>query len=467
MNDGVFRWTEADVVNALGLTGNAGDRRFRRVATDTRTLRAGDLYVALRGVHFDGHDFLARAAMAGAQGAVVRHVAADAPRTLRYFVVQDTLEALGQLANWRRVHSSARVVGVVGSNGKTTTKELLRAALASEHRVHATRGNENNQVGVPSTILAAPDEAQTLVLEMGTSTRGEIERLSRIAQPDAAVITAIGEEHLQGLGTVADVLEEETAILHGLSAGAMVLVAEEPRELAERVGQAVGRKRMRIAGFSDAADLRPDGGWNNVIVERDGSTRWHWRGIPVHLQLPGCWNVRNALLALGLAEEWGVDPKRAVRAVQAVRASPLRGEWKSIGALSVLADCYNANPASVWAAVELLATLPPIGPKVAVLGTMRELGPDSEALHERTAALIKDRSGRGLDLVVATGAFAQAFEPFATAFGDRLVTCIDPIEAYYLARPWLRAPGTLLLKASRQEALESWLPHLERDFSTT
>lgn len=464
---GAFRWTEAEVAQALGLAEVTSEVRvFRRVSTDTRTLGVGDLFVALGGARFDAHDFLGCAADAGASGAVVERVPPGAPRALRYFVVRDTLTALQSLARHRRVRSCARVVGVVGSNGKTTTKELIRAALTPRYRTHATEGNQNNQVGVPLTILSAPDDAEIWVVEMGTNQPGEIERLTDIVQPDAAVITAIGEEHLEKLETMDGVLEEETAILRGLRAGGLALVAEEPRALAERARLAVGRQHVRVAGFSDAANLSPDGGWGGVDIQPDGTSRWRWRGISVHLRLPGRWNVRNALLALGAAEAWGVDAAQAVRGVERASAPPLRGEWRRIGGLHVLADCYNANPPSVCAAIELLATLPSsAGPKVAVLGTMRELGAESDALHERCAAMIAPLASRELDLLVATGAFARAFEPFAAALGERLVTCGDPIEAYDLVRSRLRRDGMLLLKASRGEARERWLPLLERDFA--
>ncbi len=465
VNAKAIRWTELDVLRALGQWEDAHeDRTFRQVSTDTRALGVGDLFVALRGARYNGHDFLQHAADAGAAGAVVEMVPSRSP-TLRYFLVQDTLHALGALARHRRMQLGARVVGVVGSNGKTTTKELIRAALAPRYRVHATNATLNNRIGVPLTILSTPDDADVLVVEMGTNEPGEIRLLTGIARPDAAVVTSIGEEHLEKLGDMEGVLEEEVSIFGGLDAHGMALVAEDPPELAERARRAVGRERLRVAGFSERADLCPDGGSQGVSVDPDGTTRWRWQGIPVHLQLPGRWNARNALLALGLADAWGVAAEQAVRGIEAISASPLRGEWKWVGGLRVLADCYNANPPSLWAAVELLATLSSDGPKVVVLGTMRELGTESHALHGRSAEMIAQRTGQDLDFVVATGAFAAAFEPFAAALGDRLVICADPIEAYHAARPKLRGTGTLLLKASRGEALERWIPLLQGDFT--
>jgi UDP-N-acetylmuramoyl-tripeptide--D-alanyl-D-alanine ligase len=459
-----FRWTEGEVRRALGLPEAEGSTVFPRVSTDTRGLQEGDLFVALRGDRFDAHDFLAQAADSGAMGAVVERVPGDAPEGMLFFRVEDTRRALGALARHRRERLGARVVGVVGSNGKTTTKDLIRAALGERFRVHATQGNLNNQVGVPLTLLAAPEDAEVLVVEMGTNEPGEIEILTAIVLPDAAVVTSIGEEHLEKLIDLDGVLREETAILPGVRGGGPVLVAEEPPSLPERARELVDEGRVRVAGFGAEADLRPDGGAGAIRFEADGSTRWRWEGQEIHLPLPGRLNVRNALLALGLAREWGVSPEQAARGIERVPRPKLRGEWYQVGGVRVLADCYNANPPSTVAAVELLAQLPVGGSKVVVLGTMRELGSTADQLHRRTAETVARAVGDGVDVVVATGAYVPAFAPFAQELGDRLVACGDPVEAYARTAPLLRGDETILLKGSRGEALERWLPLLEKDF---
>ena len=461
-----FRWTEGAVARALGLpTAGVSDRVFPRISTDTRSVGRGDLFVALQGARFDAHEFLAEAAGSGAAGAVVSRVPEGAPPTgLRYFQVSDTLHALGQLGRYRRENLRARVVGVVGSNGKTTTKDLIRAALGGRFRVHATQGNLNNQIGVPITLLATPDDAEVVVVEMGTNEPGEIEILSAIVQPDVVVVTSIGEEHLEKLGDVDGVLREEISVLRALEPDGVVFVVEEPAELPELARAMVGSRPVHVAGFGPSADLRPDGGSEGIRVEPDGSTRWSWQGLDVHLPLPGRFNVRNALLALGLARELGVMIERAVIGVGGVASAKLRGEWRRFGDLRVLADCYNSNPPSVAAAVELLSSLPADGNKVAVLGTMRELGAAAADLHARAAADVVRRMGRGVDLVVATGDFVRAFEPFRAELGHRLVASEDPVAAYEAVSPRFDGTEMILLKASRGEALERWLPLLERDF---
>lgn len=453
-----FRWTENEVRTALGLPAGGGATVFPAVSTDTRAIGEGDLFVALRGDRFDAHDFIGQAAEAGAAGAVVEHVPEDAPTHLVYFQVPNTLHALGALGRHRRRALDARVVGIVGSNGKTTTKDLVRVALASRFRTHATQGNLNNQIGVPLTLLSAPDDAEALVVEMGTNEPGEIAILTAIVEPDAAIVTSIGEEHLEKLLSLEGVLEEEISILNGLGRRGIALVAENPPTVPERAIESLGRDRVRVAGFTDRADLRPEG---EVRVDRDGSTHWRWRGRDVHLPLPGRWNVRNALLALGLAEAWGLPVGDAIAGVEAVPAPKMRGEWMRIGSMQLLADCYNSNPPSAAAALELIADLPTDGGKIAVLGTMRELGGSSVELHRRTAEVAAARAGHGLDLIVATGDFVPAFEHLAESLGDRLIRCADPVEAFAAADPRIRGTETILLKGSRGEELERWIPLLE------
>jgi UDP-N-acetylmuramoyl-tripeptide--D-alanyl-D-alanine ligase len=460
-----FAWTARDVAAALGLPHDSGDDRlFPRVSTDTRSLQPGDLFLALRGVRFDAHEMLVEARAAGAAAAVVSRIPEEAPEGMRFFLVDDTLRALGALGHYRRERLNARVIGVVGSNGKTTTKDLLRAALSSRYRLHATQGNLNNQIGVPLTLLAAPDDAEVLVVEMGTNEPGEIEILSAIVRPEVVVVTSIGEEHLEKLGSLEGVLEEELSALTGLESNGMAFVAEEPVQLRQRATTLLGAERVRVAGLGEDADLRPDGGEGAIEVLPDGTTRWSWRGHPLRLPLPGRFNVRNALLALGVATELGVPEEDAVRGVEGVSSAKLRGEWHDIGNLRVLADCYNSNPPSVAAAVELLASLPTDGHKVAVLGTMREMGDSAPAIHERVAAVVASKLGEGIDLIVATGAFVEAFAALPGPGDPRIIRCVDPVEAYEALAGRLDGDETILLKASRGEALERWLPLLTREW---
>jgi UDP-N-acetylmuramoyl-tripeptide--D-alanyl-D-alanine ligase len=463
-----YRWTAAAVSQALGIPApHDASQAYSGVVTDTRAIAPGCLFVALKGERFDAHDFLAQAAEAGTAAAVVSRVPDGAPAGIAYWVVDDTRAALGLLARHRRRAFPGRVVGVCGSNGKTTTKELLRAALGSTLRVHATEANLNNQVGVPLTLLSLRDDAQVAVVEMGTNEPGEIAALTAVVEPDVGIMTSIGEEHLEGFGDVAGVFREETALLEGMPAGSVAIVAEDPAELPARAVELMGTHRVRVAGLGDSADLRPDDGAHGITVQPDGSTRWSFRGTPVHLPQPGRHNVRNALIALGVALELGVSAEDAARGIAGMPRPKLRGEWHQVGGMKVLADCYNSNPPSLSAAVDLLASLPAGSAKVAVVGTMRELGTQAEAIHRRAAEEIAGMLREGaIDRVVATGEFVPAFQALGDGFGERLVLAEDPLEAYESARPSLHGDETILLKGSRGVQLERWLPLLERDFGS-
>jgi UDP-N-acetylmuramoyl-tripeptide--D-alanyl-D-alanine ligase len=452
----VSAWTDAGITAALGLgTVAAGEAIvYTSIGTDTRTLGHGGLFVALRGETHDAHEFLHQAAAAGARGAVVDHVPAGAPGSLRYFVVRDTTEALGRLARFHRRRIAARVVAITGSNGKTGTKELVRAALSARYRVHATQGNFNNLVGVPLTLLAAPADAEIIVAELGTNAPGEIAQLSAIAEPDAVVITTISAEHLEGLGDVDGVLREETSALAWLPKGAPVVVSDEPAMLAERAREFC--ETVHVAGFSDRAD--PIFRGFALTVDDDGGVRFRWAGRDVTLRLRGRHNARNALLALALARVWGVDDAAATQAIAKLESARMRAEVQRIGDLTVIADCYNANPGSVAAAIELLMDVPRRGGRVAIVGTMLELGDRSAAIHEESARGI---AASAVDLIVATGAFADAFRALDGVDAGRLIIEADPDTAFERLAERIGGEEVVLLKASRGVRLERLLPRFE------
>ncbi|MBR9989806.1 MAG: UDP-N-acetylmuramoyl-tripeptide--D-alanyl-D-alanine ligase [Gemmatimonadetes bacterium] len=452
-------WSEAAVTAALGVAARTDDERvsFTGVSTDTRQVKGGELFVALRGEVHDAHAYLAQARDAGAAGAVVDHVPEGAPADLRYYVVADTLEALGRLARCRRRQLGVRVCAVAGSNGKTTTKELLRAALAPKYRVHATGGNFNNLIGAPLTLLATPDDAEVVVAEIGTNMPGEIALLSAIVEPDAAVITGISAEHLEGLGDLDGVLREETAVLPWVPLNGAVVVSDDPPTLAHRARQM--RSAVAVAGLTDIADSALRG--TDVRLDEEGRVRFHWDGHDVALELRGRHNARNALVALGIAQAWDVPAAAAIAGIEALQPPKMRTEFHRIGDMVVISDCYNANPASVNAAVDLLASMPRRGGRVAVLGSMLELGAGSRAIHSELAGEI---AGLDIDVIVATGEFVAAFEPHGAALGSRLMLVKDPADAWEPLSTVLKGSEVILLKGSRGVALERLLPHIEEQW---
>jgi UDP-N-acetylmuramoyl-tripeptide--D-alanyl-D-alanine ligase len=454
-------WTEAAVTAALGLAARAGDDgvTYSGVGTDTRSLKGGELFVALRGENHDAHEYLAQAHGAGAAGAVVERVPDDAPAGLRYYVVRDTLEALGRLGRMRRRQLNARVCAVAGSNGKTTTKEMLGAVLGAKYRVHATRGNFNNLIGAPLTLLAADESAEVIIAEIGTNTPGEIALLAGIVEPDAVVITGISAEHLEGLGDLDGVLREETSVLPWIPLDGAVVVADEPAMLAVRARRM--RSDVMVAGLTDLADADLRG--EAVSLDDEGRVRFRWNGTDVTLQLRGPHNARNALVALAVARAWGVPDADAIAALARLQPLKMRTEFHRIGEMVVIADCYNANPASVGAAVDLLAAMPQRGGRVAVLGSMLELGQGSAQIHREVADAVMAHE---LDLVVATGEFVAAFEPHRGALGARLIAVADPLAAWEPLSAALRGGEVVLLKGSRGVALERLLPRFEEQWGS-
>ena len=447
------QWTDAAVRKALDLSG-AADAVHARVSTDTRSARRGDLFVALRGPNFDGHDFLEAAAAAGVSGAVVSRDV-PVPAGMIPYRVEDTLVALGRLARFRRDALPARVVAITGSSGKTSTKEFARAALAETFRVHATTGNLNNRVGVPLTLLEAPADAQVLVVELGTSEPGEIATLTAMTRPDVAAVITVSESHLDQLVDLEGVVREKLDLIRGLGPGAEAVVGDMPDFLPRRARQILAD--VRVAGLTQAADpdLRP----SRLTVDAAGRYGFRWHDADVQLAVAGRHMAYNAVLALALSRLLGVPARDAARGVSSVTPSAMRGEIRTIGPLSVVVDCYNANPQSTRAALDTLAGRTGEGRRVAFLGTMLELGSGSRGLH---GAVLEYALERGLELVVATGEFADARPDLKD---PRLVRVADPEAAYRRVLPILREGGTLLLKGSRGVRLERILPLLEEDLS--
>ena len=470
-----FVWTDEQVRTVLAVEPlERCGATFTGISTDSRTTREGDLFVALSGDNFDGHDHVSDAFGRGARGAVVARPV-DAGGVCVYSV-EDTLLALGQLARHRRRRLDAVVIGITGSSGKTGTKDLTRAALEGALRVHATSGNLNNRIGLPLTLLDAPDDAEVVVLEMGTNERGEIAELTRIAEPRIGVVTTVSETHVEKLESLEGVLEEKLDLIRGLPADGVALVGDEPAILVEQVRHI--REDVLVVGFGPAAgvEFRPE----DASMDEKGCWSFGWRGERVRLRVPGRHSVQNAMLALTVAEALDVNPAEAARGVSRVEAGSMRGEIRHVGGVTLIVDCYNANPQSLRAALNLLVDFEPGRTKVAVLGSMLELGARSEALHQR---LLDEASVLGLDLVVATGDFARAALGAgsgeirkATAKdagvggaasltgGWDILSVSDPIDAYEELRGRLAGDEVVLMKASRGVALERLLPLFENDF---
>ncbi|QNI64220.1 UDP-N-acetylmuramoyl-tripeptide--D-alanyl-D-alanine ligase [Synechococcus sp. A15-44] len=426
------------------------DALVGRVCTDSRQLQAGDFFVPLVGERFDGHHFLAQLPEHKVQAAVVsRSWTEPLPSGLLHWRVDDTLLAYQQLALLHRRALAKPLVAVTGSAGKTTTRELIRAALAPLGAIQASEGNNNNDVGVPLTVLGATAADAALVIEMGMRGPGEIERLSRCTEPDLAVITNIGTAHIGRLGSREAIAAAKCEITAGLHPkGTVVIPAGDP--LLESALAAVwsGRVlRVRLADDPEVeSDLVGDVNGHQLLIGADR--------LP--LQLEGRHNARNLLLAVAVAEQLGVS-RQALQAMQ-VTVPGGRNRRLQQGGLTLLDETYNASPEAVLAALELLAAQP--GRRFAVLGTMLELGERSLELHRQVA----ERAVQlGLDGVVLVdgGAEGKVMAEVASSL-PKLQLVASPEDAAAPLAAWLDAGDVLLLKASRGVALERLIPLLPR-----
>ena len=429
---------------------------FEHISTDSRALQPGDLFIPLKGERFDGHDFLDAAVAVGVAGAIVnRSWSGYIPDQLAIIRVDDTLAAYQHIAlAWRRqLHQP--VVAITGSAGKTTTRELVKACLQPLGVVEASVGNENNDIGVPRTILRSDNSQRSLVLEMGMRGLGEIERLSQCSEPNVAVITNIGTAHIGRLGSRAAIAAAKCEITARLQAdGLVVIPAGDP--LLESTLQSVWQGRIcRVALRDDPFPAEtPAANFTGVIEAGDliitNSTGEQITRMKCPLE--GVHNARNLMLAFAVASELGVQEKQlASLNVELPGGRSRRLELKgALAGVHVLDETYNASPEAMLASLDLLCQQQ--GRHFAVLGTMLELGDQSEALHFKVGLRAAELGLDGL-VVVAQGSEGDAMLAGANGL-SKLVHVNQPEDAVTTLKAWLQKGDHLLLKASRGIALE-------------
>jgi len=412
---------------------------FTGISSDSREVEPGMLFAALPGERVDGHDYIAEAEEAGAIAVLVQRPVRSRVPQLR---VGSVLHALGQLAEAWRAEHAVRVVALTGSNGKTTTKELLANILRQSGAVLATRGNYNNELGLPLTLFELSAEHDFAVLEMGASKAGDIRYLAGLAKPEVGVITNVGPAHLKGFGDEAGVAHAKGELYASLPAdGFAVFNSEEPWL---PVWEDLNRSSKTLTfGFSDRADVRattPDGSDEWTVTTPQGS-------FELTLQLPGTHNVLNALAAAAAALALGIGLEQIRAGLAATQPVPGRlnliptpGGWKLID------DSYNANPASTRAALEVLAALP--GETWFALGDMRELGDESEDMHAKTGSAAR---ALGIRRLFATGNRSRAA---VTAFGEGGAHFADRDALIEALRREIHPGVTCLVKGSRSLGME-------------
>jgi UDP-N-acetylmuramoyl-tripeptide--D-alanyl-D-alanine ligase len=416
------------------------------VNKDTRSLQAGDLYWALRGENFDGHDFVSAAAAAGAAGAVVAQDVPGTPDGFALIQVADTLTALQRLAAWYRGRLAARVVCLTGSNGKTSTKDFTAAVASTKFAVSKTEGNLNNHIGLPLTILSAKVSDELCVWEIGMNHAGEIEPLARLARPDIGIITNIGVAHIEFLGSRESIAQEKGMLGEVLPADA-VLVLPETDEFTPSLA-ARTKARVVLAGASGgthAENLRPSTHGLDFDLVR-GKER-----VAAHLPVTGEHMVRNALLAVSAGLELGLSLRECASGLAATKLSARRLACLDVRGVTVLDDSYNANPDSMEAALHALRGLPGGGRRFAVLGRMGELGAYADEGYHRVGRT----AASTMDVLIAVGPETSPLAEAAEKAGlTEVRRAVDTTDAAKLLRDLARPGDAVVVKGSRAARME-------------
>ena len=435
----------SEAARALDSRYTGADVEFTGVCTDTRTIKRGDLFVALRGERFDGHEFVAQAAGAGAVAALVENVLAQT--NLPQIVADNTRRALGVLARcWRQRYSPA-LIAIAGSNGKTTTKEMLAAILrshAGEDGVLATAGNFNNDIGLPLTLMRLRASHRYCAIEIGMNHKGEISALADITRPTIAVVTNAQREHMEFMGSVDEVAAENAAVYAALPENGVAVVNADDAYAPVFRHAAAGHS---IIDFGLTGDVALTGGYALKGLSSEIRLRTHTEEVKATLEIPGLHTVRNALAAAACAHAAGISLYAIGAGLSAFR--PYTGRLQIKRALSgatVIDDTYNANPDSVRAAIDVLAVCP--APTVLVLGDMGEVGEHEAAFHREIGEYARTRN---ISTLLAIGSATRAS---VGAFGDAGTHAASVDELSTLVRAAAGAGATLLVKGSRFMRME-------------
>lgn len=421
------------------------------VSINTKEIQSGNLFVPLKGEKRDGHEFVHDAFKQGASATLWQKDVPNPPQDVPIILVDDTLDALQQLAGKYREQLPIKVVAVTGSNGKTTTKDILAGLLSVNYKVQKTQGNFNNHIGLPLTLLSLKEDTEVAVLEMGMSDFGEIDLLTKLAKPDVALITNIGDAHLQDLGSREGIAKAKLEIVNGLKDnGLFVYPGDEPL-LEEQLETIVKPIRTKTFGKSNNNDF-----YANQIEFNDSGTAFKTNvtDLTFHLSFLGEYNVMNALAAMIVANEFGVPYPMMNTAFAQIKLTEMRMEiTRGINGAQILNDAYNASPTSVKAVIDLVATLSGFSRKIVVLGDMLELGPKEKQFHIEIGEYINPNK---IKYVFTYGKLATYIaEGARTNFEqDRVFSFEDKQELIKKLQTYLDENSFVLVKASRGMRLE-------------
>ncbi|MGG1629430.1 UDP-N-acetylmuramoyl-tripeptide--D-alanyl-D-alanine ligase [Rossellomorea sp. NRS-1567] len=428
------------------------------VSIDTRKIEDANLFVPFKGENVDGHRFVRNAIENGASAALWDVNVPNPPEDIPVIVVEDPLLALQSLANQYRHELDLKVVGITGSNGKTTTKDIVANLLSVKYRVHKTQGNYNNHIGLPLTILSLPQDSEVAVLEMGMSGFGEIELLSEISQPDVAIITNIGESHLQDLGSREGIAKAKLEIVKGLkSDGLFAYYGDEP--LLQGGVQTLNLKHVETFGRSESNTIYP----TKINMDNKGS---HFEtslaeGETFFLPVLGVHNIHNALAGILIARKFGLSVDDMKEGLQSLKLTQMRMEMvEGKKGESIINDAYNASPTSMKAAIQLVSELEGFHTKILVLGDMLELGDQEEEFHQEIGQLINPEKVQHVFTFGPLGGFIGkgALENFSP---DRVHSFTDKDSLTKELSSFITGEELVLFKASRGMKLEEVIDGLK------
>ncbi|MCQ2408603.1 MAG: UDP-N-acetylmuramoyl-tripeptide--D-alanyl-D-alanine ligase [Oscillospiraceae bacterium] len=429
---------------------NCADASFfvSRFSTDTRTIEAGNCFIALSGENFNGNHYAKTAAERGASLCILTEEPQE-DLGIPYLVTEDSVKAYGDLARYHMANRKVgglRVVGVTGSSGKTTVKDMTAHVLAAKYRTYATSGNHNNHIGVPYTILHMPEDAEVAVVEMGMNHAGEIRYLTKIAAPDAAIITNIGTAHIGNLGSQENILKAKLEILEGMEQGTLIVPADDPLLLGKHDDLAkISDVRYITRMQAEAAGLSAEN-----IVETADDTRFTMicgtERVEAYLPMTGLHNVTDALLAVQAGMTCGMTLAECAAALADFVPGAMRSERVKIGNITIIRDYYNANPEAMAAALQSFGTIAGNAEKWALLGNMNELGEYASARHRELGALCRQYADRAYFCGVNYNDFAEGYGDAAAAFEtqEQLMDVLRDVLRFDAQKPMC-----FLIKGSR------------------
>lgn len=438
----ILRATEGKLIN--------GSQNYpvKNISIDSRNITKDDLFIAIKGKTLDGHKFIKEAINKGATSIIVSEQYQES-KTINQILVEDTTKALGDIAHYYRTKFSPIVVAITGSNGKTTTKEMVAEIIKNHYQIIKAQDSFNNDIGVPLTVLQLTEQTQVMVLEMEMNEIGGTKRLCDIAQPHIGVITNIGDTHLEFLHSRDGVAQEKSELLEAISkTGTAILNADDP--IVKNIGERFQFKKKLCYGIKNKADFVA-----NKIIDKyeQGSEFLLNNKDTIKLMIPGLYNIYNALAAITVASVLGIEFSEIIKALEKFKLPAMRMERLNISGIEIINDAYNANPQSMMVALNTFVKFPSNGRKIAILGDMLELGEQSPKLHKNLGKNLP----AGIDILVTVGEMAKYIASGAQENSNKpdiILTFDNPTEAGNKLVDIIKINDKILIKGSRAVKME-------------